>query len=608
MRLPLVERCRASLRQMFAAWNVDHRVLMCVVAIKGVGFGMVSPWFNKAAKYYFSAAHVDANSRSVMMSIATLPWAFRPMLDAAVIFPTVRGQRNYLTLLMVGAVFAFLTLGSFAPGTISPLGVTALFVLVETALCAHDVVANGMVSKSIRINSAQSHEIASMVWIVRISFQLLGLGFIGIALKRYSVLRSFSPCLAALAFLVWILVSAHLHATNNPPDEVSSYQEEGQQLLMQNTFSTGERKVRSTSPSTPRGDDDDDDAGGGERHCGKEQQHKALSASQQRTLFAASLFIGTTSATISIAPLLGFERPGFLGLSSAIAAIFATSALDRVFGREIAMVNGYRMLINACQPDLRAVTFVFYTDGPSEYPKGPHLDPFFYSAIMGYVARSCALIGICLYRSFLSDWSFKGVFRLSAFLSFLANVSALPVYLRLFRGEPRLDLGFILFEEAIRVIVKNLKDIPSTVLSARCCRKGNDATILALCGAAGHLTEPVQTYTAIMLLNFFNVNPSSRANDGAHLRHLWKVKLICGALVLLPPLFFLDSMIPNGGPNDELQKADLHRNDSESHIPLSVRQLPPLDHTSGGRSGAGSTKKLTPTNAEHQKQTIISPP
>lgn len=573
--LRVTERVERYLRKSVSSLSlgqVDRRVLTIVVAIKGVGFGMVSPWFNKAIKYYFSEAHVDANSRSVMMNIATLPWAFRPLLDAAVIFPRVGGQRSYLSALMVGAISAFMVLGSFAPTSISPLGVTALFVVVETALCAHDIVANGMVSRSIRHNPAHSHEIASMVWIVRISFQLLGLGFIGIALKRYSVLRSFSPCLVALAAFVLFLVAANLH----DPAAVQPRMAPHETLL---------EKQQANSPRAAS-DIPGSSGGGKEDTCDDEKLDASLGSTQQRRLFVASIFIGSTSATISILPLLGVNWPTLLGATSALAALVASSALDSIFGREIALVNGYRMLVNACQPDLRAVTFVFYTDGPDEYPKGPHLDPFFYSAVMGYVARSCALVGICLYRKLLSDWSFRGVFRLSAFLSFLANVSALPVYLRLFRRTPRLDLGFILFEEAIRVIVKNLKDIPSTVLSARCCRKGNDATVLALCGAAGHLTEPVQTYTAIILLNTFFVNPSSRIDDGRHLKHLWKVKLICGALVLVPPVFFLDSMIPPGGPNDDLRKESCSR------------CLPPLNK---GDQASGS-KKVTPRNNSSVKQ------
>lgn len=474
---------------------LEKRVVLCIVAIKGVGFGIMSPWFNKAAKYYFSEAHVDANSRSIMMNVATLPWAFRPLLG-------LTRQRSYLSVLMACATAAFLVLGSLSPSSLSWVGVTALFVCVETALCAHDVVANGMISRSIRQHPQQSHDIASTVWLVKIGFQVLGLGFTGYMLKEHSVLRSFSPCLAGLAILVWFLVTVSSNKAQEEPDD------------------------------------------------------DALGAEQHKKLMLASAFIGTTSATISILPLLGVARPKLLCVVSAVAAVVASSGLDATFGREIALVNGYRMLVNACQPDLRAVTFVFYTDGPEYYPKGPHLDPFFYSAVVGFVARTCALAGIFIYRTFLSDWSFRNVYRLSGILAFLVNVSAMPVYLRWFRTDTRLDLGFILFEEAIRVIVKNIKDIPGTVLSARCCKKGNDATVLALCGAAGHLTEPMQTYVAIILLSTFSVNPSSRADDGEHLKHLWKVKLICGAMVLVPPLFFLNSMIPPGGPSDTAKDDD----------------------------------------------------
>ena len=588
--------------------TLDRRVLVSIVAVKGIGFGLLSPWFNKAAKYALTEARLDAKERSITMQIASLPWAFRPLIE----FATVSlGTRRSMVATMICAIGALGVLGGQAPSwllegdTSNPRTIAILFVTVEIALCSHDVVANGLVSKAIRTSSNHAHDIASAVYFVRIGCQVGGLAIVGVALQRYPVARSFWPGLAFLGLMILVVVHATFgddeepefltakkkkqsFANLLPPDPPSSTLSTKTSPLVANPVDKNNRAPRAlsvdentlsttTTASEP------------EHHVFPHQRLRAGSSlsfhhassganttstkssfsnntsdeksdqnimdnialapdyEQQYKFVAASCFIGTMSVVISIAPLFGVDRPLLLWSTSVLAAFLGSFGLGQTFGREIASVNGYRMLDHMARPDLRAVTFLFYTDPKTFYRDGPHLDPFFYSAIMGVVARAAAFGGVVVYRSYLRDWSFRSVFRLVAILSCVAHVGALPVYLRLFKSSRLLDMGFILLEEAIRVVVKHLTDIPSTVLQSRCCRKGNDSAVLALCGSARFLSEPVQTYSAILLLSYFQVNPSSQKTDGDHLRHLWKVKLLAAAVGLVPAIFFLDAMIPPGG-------------------------------------------------------------
>uniref|UniRef100_A0A7S3JQQ5 Uncharacterized protein n=1 Tax=Aureoumbra lagunensis TaxID=44058 RepID=A0A7S3JQQ5_9STRA len=522
--------------------SLEARCALSIFGIKGIGFGLMSPWFNKAAKYFLSEMQADAKQRSITVQMASLPWAFRPLIDTMT--RRTFGTGRALVFSMIAAAIALILLGSSGGGDsmLTLPMVALLFVTVEVALCAHDVVANGEISRAIRSSPQKAHDIAALVYFVRIGFQVAGLGIVGLALSKYTVQRSFSPGLAGIASALTILVMTTFFYSSSPPPAMDKQKEEEVSLITE-TEKNGAIEEKSIDLGSSTDIIKKNAEQQQRQNCNQLNNNK-----QNDCFFLSATFIGTVSVVISSAPLLGIDRPKLMCIASAIAALIGTFGVERTFGREIAMVNAYRMLTHMAQPDIRQTTFIFYTDPASLYPRGPNLDPFFYSAVLGTVARGSALIGVAAYRTFLRDWSFRSVYRLVAQLSCCAQLAALPVYLRLFNAWPRLDLGFILVEEAIRIIVKHLVDIPGMILLARCCRKGNDASVLALCGAARFLSEPVQLYAGILLLSAFGVNPSSRATDGDHLQHLWKVKLLIAFLGLLP-LLVLNFMIPPGGNN-----------------------------------------------------------
>lgn len=565
--------------------QVSRDVLFYALAVKGLLFGVIQPWQFKAMPYWFNAhGSVSASTRSILESMAASPWGFRSLVCAAMV-PSHRfgGRKGYLATLQTMSIVAFLVVGLVNPADFPLQAATACFFLTELAAVANAVVVDGHISRAVRSipNSRDSHRLASTFYLMLNACAILSLPIIGLCLDRLPASRSFAPCLVFVSVVVLVLVVAFLDDTsgistieelkdappspqpNSPGDRVleplgkwKNSEKDLKKLEEMHMSHDDEECPSSSSSMTETGAEQDESTIDGEdRPSSLEVRLRATTVDAEDgdcagdldefTHALVALAMGIMSGTIVLLPLAGVHITVLFCISVAFAAC-AGFANYRLLGPSIGLINAYQQISLCCRPNLNSAQFLFFTDQYEHYPRGPHLSPLFYTTAIGYVSQLFTFVGILAYRNFLAHiWSTKSIFRIAAMLVFCAQLLALPVYARWLVNYPILDKGFILFEEAVLVIVNSLTDIPLFLLLSRRCRGCNDATVLALCSTARHLCTPVSVYGGVLLLTLFKVNPNGTDGDADALKMLWQIKAVAACITVLPAIFFLDRMIPS---------------------------------------------------------------
>ncbi|KAJ8614229.1 hypothetical protein CTAYLR_001152 [Chrysophaeum taylorii] len=497
-----------NLRFIFAARVVEvvgARDLVVLVAVRGLFEGVVRIWTAAAWPYWLNAhGGVGARRREVLFMMVVVPWGFRSLATVA-LGPLRRwraGRAACLATLQTAMICAALVMGRAPAPRLSPELAMLCSIVFELARMSHVVVQDGILAAAVREHPNDAPSVTSVFVLTKNAFSILGLPTIGLALANWPVQFSYSPCLVFLAATILVLVAPALR--------------------------------------------DDDPHQKDYALARREENAEDASIVDARRLVLAAIFCAAGSTATSALSLLGVDPVWGLLLSAAVAA--AGSALVAfAVGSKPARVNFYVVVVRMFAVDLNAARWLYLTDDPVAFPRGPHLRPFFFTTVLAYVGNACTFLAVLLYKRCFGTWRWRTFFRFTATLAFFGQLLSLPVFLRVFASRPSLDAAFVLAEESFNMVVEHLADIPWYLLVASSAPPGADFHVMGLCGAARHLADPVQLYGGVILLRIFGVNPDA-TDDARDLHRYWQVHLARASVAFVAAWCAVNLTIPTGVP------------------------------------------------------------
>lgn len=219
----------------------------------------------------------------------------------------------------------------------------------------------------------------------------------------------------------------------------------------------------------------------------------------------------------------------------------------------IGLMNCYFFIQTALTLNMEGAMFYFFTDGPKQYPNGPHFSIMFYTTGLGVILGFCNLVGIWTYNNFGRAWRYHRLFFATNLLYSCVTLTSVLVYSRynLKIGIP--DTAFVVGSTVIQSIVMQWMWIPGVVLLSQLCPKSMEATMYALLAGCHNLGMSVGSYTGAALMTHFGITPDGSDNEGDKFRYLWIMALIASVLPCLT-LVLLPYMIPNAYQTDKLIK------------------------------------------------------
>jgi hypothetical protein len=260
------------------------------------------------------------------------------------------------------------------------------------------------------------------------------------------------------------------------------------------------------------------------------------------------MFAGTVFLTILGITL---ESVKINACAAIVVAIVMLLAFSLVLRPVIAKVNAFFLLQTALTFSIGGASFYFFTDGPTQYPEGPHFSMEFFTSVLGVVGAICSLVGIASYQRFMKDWSYRrlllGTNVVASLLSLLDVIVLSRVNVRF--GVP--DTAFVLGSSVLQSVVSQWMWMPGVVILSQLCPKGMEATMYALLAGCHNLGGTIAANCGAYVLELLGCTPEGRPNESAKFDHLW----VGSALSTVLPMFTLlliPWLIPDARQTDRI--------------------------------------------------------
>eukprot|EP00919_Chromeraceae_sp_WS-2016_P032993 GHVR01078008.1.p1 GENE.GHVR01078008.1~~GHVR01078008.1.p1 ORF type:complete len:637 (-),score=146.03 GHVR01078008.1:177-2087(-) len=231
----------------------------------------------------------------------------------------------------------------------------------------------------------------------------------------------------------------------------------------------------------------------------------------------------------------------------------------KMLPRMMAKCNFYMFMSSATYVLLPGALDYWYTAGDSCVPSGPHFNNTFYLTWTNFVGTFSQLLGVWLFQSVTSSWTFRSAFWVTTVVqSFAAMVDLIVI--------KRWNLEYLgvsdkatywIGSACILQLVSMLNFMPSCLLNAKLCPKNAEAASYAiLAGFANFGTSVSQA-----LGGFFIRNAGIRTTEPCNFDNLGNLVVLCHFMLpmtMIPlsflciPNVYMDATIDIDEPTDEV--------------------------------------------------------
>lgn len=270
----------------------------------------------------------------------------------------------------------------------------------------------------------------------------------------------------------------------------------------------------------------------------------------QWRIFILGVVITVVSLLTSIVGLFDIP-PIYLFILSVTGAPVMIAAFFFFIDTSIAKVQTFTIIQNMFALSLESATFFFYTDGPEQYPEGPHFSNFFYVTVMGIVGTCFALVGLITYNMFMTKWTYRKVLLVTNLLSIVTSIPNIFFFLRWNRliGIP--DTLFVIGGESLQVVTAVWSSFPLSIIMLQLCPDGMNATVYALLAGCSNLGNSLARYQGAFVLDLLNIKPSGAIGESQQFDNLW-IAVSISVLLPLVPIIFIFILIPNVSQTDKI--------------------------------------------------------
>ncbi|GAB5361255.1 hypothetical protein AAMO2058_000697600 [Amorphochlora amoebiformis] len=439
---------------------IGFNLLFLNIGVQGILLGTVREWSANARKYWFAQhGHLTASEMTLLLAIATSPWAFQGILSLSLPECYTWGRKGYLISLLVALLVAYSVLGSREPQKFSPRVVVLCFFIETLCFVVNWLILDGRISRSIRRFPAQGHALTFFFWFFRRGGTLVGLIASGLSLKLiHSARWSFPLMLIPVTITLGIVISNFVPKTSLRLN--SDFE------LLPTDFDPDDQN-NPPSPALP-----DDEEG----------------APIRKGLVAPALQCACLATIITILPLLGVS-PYVAFLAGVFAGLWVGLAVRNVLGPKLGRINIYYMLARGFNLSISTAVLLCLRDNSHSKTSqdAQKVSPLIYTTTLGVITQVCGILGIVLYAMFMRRWTWRTIFRVPAVLGIVLNACISVILVRRNNRLELSDTWFILGLEAIVSIVDDMNAIPKYHLLPNYCPDGAETAIFAIFASCYHL-------------------------------------------------------------------------------------------------------------------------
>jgi len=225
--------------------------------------------------------------------------------------------------------------------------------------------------------------------------------------------------------------------------------------------------------------------------------------------------------------------------------------------RQLAMSNFYMFMASVLYIDIGGAQDFWFTADEKCVPGGPGFDYTYYNTYTAVVGGFTGWIGIVIFQTYMSGWTFRNLFWVTTLLQVIASAFDLLIIGRYNIGWGIPDKWFYMFGDAvIGPAVMMFAFMPAVVLTSKLVPKGLESTTYALLAGFQNFGGIVSSQLGIFATEYAGIE--SEAKDGKECNFDNLSTLVAVSHCLLPllaiPLTFL--LIPNKLMTDKIVEDD----------------------------------------------------
>lgn len=218
-----------------------------------------------------------------------------------------------------------------------------------------------------------------------------------------------------------------------------------------------------------------------------------------------------------------------------------------IIGRMVA----FCVIQHLCAFSITGAVFYFYTNGPEEFPEGPHFSPLFYITIVGVVGSLFSILGFTAFNLTMKHWRYHSVFMTTNIVYACGHALSAIQFSRLNLKWGISDEVFAVSYAMITAVATSMLFLPSIVLLTQLCPKDVEATMYALLAGTSNLGTQIGGVVGAAVLHTLGVTPRGEPHEGHKFENLWMAALV-SSLAPLVTLVMLPWMIPNAYQTERL--------------------------------------------------------
>jgi len=485
--------------------HFGYKLLVLLTVSQHLMKGFASHITGPATQYLYRSYQVTGPRMQVFGGVASLPWAMKPVIGLVSDCFPIRGFNKgpYLLLSAILGVVALSLLGAAPQGLLSIQGVVGCLFMVSFQLSTCDLLTEAKYAEKMQEKPEHGPDLLSFVWFGLQAGGLVATLMVGPIMARFGPKAPYLLALLPCALIIWPAAKNYLEETPKTAEQV-------------------------------------------------QESRRKLFEQKEACLLCLLMFVGTVLLTIVGIAYESVALNAFVAIAVALVMLVAFSL---VLKPVIAKVNAFFLVQTSLGFSVGGATFYFFTDGPQQYPEGPHFSMVFYTSVLGVIGAICSLIGIFSYQRFMKDWTYRRLLMMTNIVVSILNLSDVII---LSRFNVRLgipDTVFVMGGSVLTTIVSQWMWMPGVVILSQLCPKGMEATMYALLAGCHNLGNTIAANCGAYVLLLLNCKPSGADNESAQFDKLWLGSVLSTVLPMFT-LLLLPWLIPDARQTDKLLDDD----------------------------------------------------
>jgi folate/biopterin transporter len=469
--------------------------------MKGFAGAITGP----ATQYLYGSYKVVGPRMQIFGGVTSLPWAMKPVIGLLSDCLPIGGFNKgpYMVISSLLGVGALAMLGVAPQGLLSIERVVGCLFLVSLQFSTCDLLTEAKYAEKMQAKPEHGPDLLSFVWFGLQAGGLIATVFVGPVMSRFGPKAPYLIALLPAALIIWPAARNYLEESPKTAEQV--------------------------------------------REC-----RKNLMKQKEACFLCILMFAGTVVLTVLG---IAYESVELNAAAAIIVALVMLAAFSLVLKPVIAKVNAFFLVQTSLGFSVGGASFYFFTDGPAQYPEGPHFSMIFFTSVLGVVGSVCSLIGIFSYQRFMKDWTYQRLLMMTNIVLSLLNVSDVIILSRMNVRWGIPDTVFVLGASVLQTIVSQWMWMPGVVILSQLCPKGMEATMYALLAGCHNLGNTIASNCGAFVLLKLGCNPSGADNESHQFDRLW----LGSALSTILPMFtllLLPWLIPDARQTDKLLDED----------------------------------------------------